>query len=61
MTAASLNWAVNPTLPIVLPLLAAFLLAPLTRVSAALGRLLGPLALLVCIWLVAQLWLAHGG
>jgi formate hydrogenlyase subunit 3/multisubunit Na+/H+ antiporter MnhD subunit len=61
MTAASLNWAVNPTLPIVLPLLAAFLLSPLTRVSATLGRLLGPLALLVCIWLVAQLWLAHAG
>jgi formate hydrogenlyase subunit 3/multisubunit Na+/H+ antiporter MnhD subunit len=61
MTAATLNWAVNPTLPIVLPLLAAFLLGPLTRVSATLGRLLGPLALLVCIWLVAQLWLANAG
>ena len=28
MSAATLNWAVNPTLPIVLPLLAAFLLGP---------------------------------
>jgi formate hydrogenlyase subunit 3/multisubunit Na+/H+ antiporter MnhD subunit len=61
MSSSTLAWAVNPALPIVLPLLAAFLLGPLTRVSAALGRLLGPLALLVCVWLIAQLWLAHGG
>jgi formate hydrogenlyase subunit 3/multisubunit Na+/H+ antiporter MnhD subunit len=61
MTHAALAWAVNPAMPIVLPLLAAFLLAPVTRVSAFAGRLLGPLTLAVCVWLIGHLWLAHGG
>ena len=61
MTAVNLAWAVNPTLPIVLPLLAAFLLQPLARVSEPLARILGPLVLVACGWLIYQLWLAHGG
>lgn len=61
MTTAGLAWAVNPTLPIVLPLLAAFLLGPIGRVSALAGRLIGPVALILSIWVLAQLWLAHGG
>ena len=32
---SALAWVVNPALPIVLPFLAAFLLGPVTRVSAA--------------------------
>jgi formate hydrogenlyase subunit 3/multisubunit Na+/H+ antiporter MnhD subunit len=61
MSLAVPAWAVNPALPIVLPLLAAFLLGPLTRVSGSLGRVLGPLTLAACIWLIGQLWVVHGG
>jgi formate hydrogenlyase subunit 3/multisubunit Na+/H+ antiporter MnhD subunit len=61
MSTSALAWTSNPALPIALPLLAAFLLAPLTRVSAFAGRLLGPLTLAICVWLIGQLWLAHGG
>jgi formate hydrogenlyase subunit 3/multisubunit Na+/H+ antiporter MnhD subunit len=61
MTAVDLAWAVNPVLPIVLPLLAAFLLQPLARVSEPLARILGPLVLVACGWLIVQLWLARGG
>jgi formate hydrogenlyase subunit 3/multisubunit Na+/H+ antiporter MnhD subunit len=61
MNSSALAWVVNPALPIVLPLLAAFLLGPVTRVSAFVGRLLGPLTLAICVWLIGELWLAHGG
>jgi formate hydrogenlyase subunit 3/multisubunit Na+/H+ antiporter MnhD subunit len=61
MTAAPLAWVVNPALPIVLPLLAAFLLQPLARVSGALARATGPAVLVACAWLIVQLWLARGG
>jgi formate hydrogenlyase subunit 3/multisubunit Na+/H+ antiporter MnhD subunit len=48
-------------LPIVLPLLAAFLLQPLERVSAVLARIAGPAVLLACLWLLVQQWLAYTG
>ena len=43
-------------LPVVLPLLAAFLLQPLERLSGFLARLLGPLTLLVCVVVIWQVW-----
>lgn len=48
----------NVILPVVLPLLAAFLLQPLARLSGAVARLLGPLVLLVGLVLLLQLWFA---
>lgn len=41
---------------VALPLLAAFLTPSIGRVSVAAARLLGPVVLLYCIWLVAALW-----
>jgi hypothetical protein len=46
--------------PVVLPLLAAFLMQPLARVSAALARGLGPLVLILSAWIIAQLWIQLG-
>jgi Ni,Fe-hydrogenase III small subunit len=46
----------NVILPVVLPLLAAFLPQPLTRLSGLLARLLGPLVLLTGLVLLLQLW-----
>ncbi len=46
-------------LAVALPLLAAFLMQPLERVSGLLARWLGPLVLLACAWLLADAWLAH--
>ncbi|HEB96279.1 MAG TPA: NADH-quinone oxidoreductase subunit J [Sedimenticola thiotaurini] len=43
-------------LTIALPFLAAFLLPVIGRVYEALARVLGPLVLLYCLWLVLQLW-----
>lgn len=43
-------------LPIVLPLLGAFLLPVLMRVSAALGLWIGPTILLYCGWILAEQW-----
>lgn len=48
-------------LPVVLPLLAAFLLQPLSRVSGLAGRALGPLTLVLSAWITARLWLDFGG
>lgn len=48
-------------LPVVLPLLAAFLLQPLARVSGLGARLLGPLVLILTAWITARLWLDFGG
>ena len=48
----------NLVLPVVLPLLAAFLMQPLARLSGILARLLGPLVLLVGLVLLLQLWFA---
>jgi formate hydrogenlyase subunit 3/multisubunit Na+/H+ antiporter MnhD subunit len=48
-------------LPLVLPLLGAFLLQPLERVSRLLARGLGPLLLVVSAWLIWGVWRAHGG
>jgi formate hydrogenlyase subunit 3/multisubunit Na+/H+ antiporter MnhD subunit len=47
----------NVILPVVLPLLAAFLVQPLSRVSAVAARLLGPLVLLACFAMLLQVWL----
>lgn len=47
-------------LPVVLPLLAAFLLQPLARVSAIAGRALGPLILILSAWITARIWLEFG-
>jgi formate hydrogenlyase subunit 3/multisubunit Na+/H+ antiporter MnhD subunit len=47
-------------LPVVLPLLAAFLLQPLERLSGFLARLLGPLTLLVCAGVIWQVWSQAG-
>jgi len=57
----SVTWAMNPTLPIVLPLLGAFLLQPIARVSAALARAVGPAILIACLWVLTETWLAQGG
>ena len=43
-------------LPVVLPLLGAFLMQPLAQVSAATARLLGPLTLLASLVLLLQVW-----
>jgi formate hydrogenlyase subunit 3/multisubunit Na+/H+ antiporter MnhD subunit len=43
-------------LPVVLPLLGAFLMQPLAQVSAAAARLLGPLTLLASLVLLLQVW-----
>lgn len=61
MSAANLVWAANPTLAIVLPLLAAFLMQPLARVSSILARVLGPAVLVACGWVLFRLWTTHGG
>ena len=47
-------------LPVVLPLLAAFLMQPLARVSTALARVLGPLVLIHFAWIAAQLGIQLG-
>lgn len=47
-------------LPVVLPLLAAFLMQPLARVSGMAARALGPLILILCLWTTARLWLDFG-
>jgi formate hydrogenlyase subunit 3/multisubunit Na+/H+ antiporter MnhD subunit len=44
-------------LPVVLPLLAAFLLQPLSRVSSLLARLLGPVTLIVSVTILLQVWI----
>jgi formate hydrogenlyase subunit 3/multisubunit Na+/H+ antiporter MnhD subunit len=48
-------------LPIVLPLLAAFLLQPLNRVSGPLARLTGPAVLVASAWILVDVWRTHGG
>ena len=48
----------NVILPVVLPLLAAFLMQPLARLSAGVARLAGPLVLLAGLVLLLQLWFA---
>ncbi|MCG6942886.1 MAG: NADH-quinone oxidoreductase subunit J [Thiohalocapsa sp.] len=50
----------HTVLPVVLPLLAAFLMQPLARVSAPVARLLGPATLAVSAYLLIRLWLAFG-
>jgi len=47
-------------LPVVLPLLAAFLMQPLGRVSGAVARVLGPLSLLASAWVLIDCWLTYG-
>lgn len=47
-------------LPVVLPLLAAFLMQPLARVSRRAAGVLGPLTLAACVWITWQLWLEIG-
>lgn len=47
-------------LPVVLPLLAAFLMQPLAQVSRLAARALGPLVLLLCAFVIARLWLDYG-
>ncbi|MEA3276248.1 MAG: proton-conducting transporter membrane subunit [Pseudomonadota bacterium] len=47
-------------LPVVLPLLAAFLLQPLDRVSESVARLLGPAVLVASAWVIFQVWMGHG-
>ncbi len=47
-------------LAVVLPLLAAFLMQPLGRVSGPLARVLGPLTLLAAAGLLLDCWLVHG-
>lgn len=47
-------------LPVVLPLLAAFLMQPLAQVSRLAARVLGPLVLLLCAFIIARLWLDYG-
>ena len=47
-------------LPVVLPLLGAFLMQPLARVSARGARILGPLLLVLSAGITAQLWLQLG-
>ena len=47
-------------LAVVLPLLAAFLLQPLDRLSASLARALGPLVMALSAWILIDLWGAHG-
>jgi formate hydrogenlyase subunit 3/multisubunit Na+/H+ antiporter MnhD subunit len=47
-------------LPVVLPLLAAFLLQPLESVSRRLARLLGPAVLVVCVAILARTWSVFG-
>ena len=61
MSGSSLSWTLNPTLPIVLPLLGAFLLQPIARVSAAVARVVGPAILIACLWVLTMIWLTHGG
>jgi len=48
----------NVILPVILPLLAAFLMLPVARLSAVVARLLGPLVLLIGLVLLLQLWFA---
>jgi formate hydrogenlyase subunit 3/multisubunit Na+/H+ antiporter MnhD subunit len=48
------------TLPVVLPLLAAFLVLPLSRVAGPLARLLGPLTLAASAWILVRLWMGLG-
>lgn len=47
-------------LGIVLPLLAAFLLQPLDRVSSSLARLLGPAVLIAAAWVLTETWMTRG-
>ncbi len=47
-------------LAVVLPLLAAFLMQPLARVSSLAARALGPLVLAVGAWIIARAWLDFG-
>jgi formate hydrogenlyase subunit 3/multisubunit Na+/H+ antiporter MnhD subunit len=47
-------------LPVVLPLLAAFLLQPLESVSRPLARLLGPAVLVVCVAILGRTWALFG-
>ena len=47
-------------LPVVLPLLAAFLMQPLARVSTPIARLLGPVTLLVGLAILVRAWLGLG-
>jgi formate hydrogenlyase subunit 3/multisubunit Na+/H+ antiporter MnhD subunit len=51
----------HTVLPVVLPLLAAFLMQPLARVAKPVALLLGPATLAVSAWLLIQLWLAFAG
>jgi formate hydrogenlyase subunit 3/multisubunit Na+/H+ antiporter MnhD subunit len=48
-------------LPVVLPLLAAFLMQPLARVSRLAARVLGPVVLALCALIILRLWLNYGG
>jgi formate hydrogenlyase subunit 3/multisubunit Na+/H+ antiporter MnhD subunit len=48
-------------LPIVLPLLAAFLVQPLDKAFSALSRALGPAVLATCAWIVFDVWTTQGG
>jgi len=47
-------------LALVMPLLGAFLMQPLSRISKPLGQLLGPAVLAASAYLLAALWLAFG-
>jgi len=48
-------------LPVVLPLLTAFLLQPLERVSRPLARLAGPTVLIACAWIIWDIGSTRGG
>jgi formate hydrogenlyase subunit 3/multisubunit Na+/H+ antiporter MnhD subunit len=50
----------HTVLPVVLPLLAAFLMQPLGRVAKPVALLLGPATLAVSAYLLIMLWLAYG-
>lgn len=47
-------------LPVVLPLLGAFMMQPLARLSGAAARALGPIALVAAAWSLAGLWTPAG-
>ncbi len=56
------NLAMNQVvLPVILPLLAAFLMQPIAKLSGLAARSLGPAVLLVSAWLLVDTWLRFGG
>ena len=48
-------------LTVALPLLAAFLIPVLARMSAFLGVVTGPLVMAVCFWITGSVWVESGG